>query len=99
MWHLATVDCAQLACLPRIGGRTTCLTHMAGRFFRFGISKAARSTVFALLWSCATSLLPPQISSELKLQSLSSVAMVVVMALDGPSSTFSDAGFIGTARH
>jgi len=98
MRHLTRVYSAQIACLPRIAG-TARLTNMAGRFFRFGIAKAARSTVFALLWSCAISLLPPQISSELKLQSLSSIAMVVVMAFDGLSSTRSDVGFTGKIRH
>jgi hypothetical protein len=36
--------------------------------------------------------LPPQISGELKLQSLASVATVVVTAFDGPSSSFGDVG-------
>ena len=99
MWQLTTVYSARLACLPRTAGRTARLTNMAGSLFRFGLTKAARSTMFALLWSCATSLLPPQISSELKLQLLSSVAMVVVMAVDSPSFALSDVEPIGTTRY
>jgi len=99
MWQLTTVYSARLACLPRIAGGTARLANMAGNLFRFGLTKAARSTIFALLWSCATSLLLPQISSELKLQSLVSVATVVVMAVDGPSSSLGDVGLIGTIRH
>ena len=99
MWQLTTAFSAQLACLPRIAGRTARRPgNMAGSLFRFGLTKAARSTMFALLWSCATSLLPPQISGELKLQSLASVATVVVTAFDGPSSSFGDVG-LGAIRH
>ena len=99
MRNLTTESLVHIAGHGAEAGETLKLTNLASRFIRFGVARAARSMAFALLWTCATSLLPPQVSTELKLQTLSSVALAVVAAFGAQSFTDSDVSDARTIGH